>query len=772
MGPSSTQGPDLGLLLADLTPRLFEARSIQEVFDTIGSGFQSVGKRFCAWEVFRSFFRLRYDNWTLPHEAEYLRQLDTTPLIHMDSAPVPPFLFSDRRCFRLEGEEPLREVVEAFRDSKGRRLSREAVQAILDTGTPRMGAFAPIHVSNLPWGLAAYDWSPMDEKELGLLAIFTSQIGAAIAVVRSRDPGMVDPRESTAIAEENARLVQAGGHRFRQLGFLSRIGRITTRDPFEREKLLVESLREMEKTLGIEVALGGLASSFEEIVGGNPAHPEEVEVVVRETLSEVRRANGKVHREVGAPGSRAAVHTCGFPLSTPSGVHAVLALGRRLHPFRDDELETLETACTQIGLALENADRFEETRKSLHELELLMDVGRAITSTLELDDVLLTSSQAVARLVEASHAFILLLDESTQTLVGAAASDASFREAFHGLRIPLAEDTLAPRVVTGRVPIAVEDVASAPWVSRERTARFYERSLLAVPLLVRDETIGCIVVADRRGPRRWRSSEIERVNLIAHQVGIAVKHARLFEDLRSSYSELEKTQRELVTKERLAAVGELSAAIAHEVRNPLGVIFNSLGSLRRLLRPEGDAATLLEIVGEEAERLDNIVGDLLDFAKPNLLELHPEDVGALIRELIPIVRASHPAVEVETRIADGLPTILADGRLLRQVFLNLLENGAQSMQRGGLLEVEVEGEEAPDGAGVRVEISDRGAGIPEELRDKIFQPFFTTKAKGTGLGLALVTRIVQAHRGRLEFRDRSEAGTTFSLSLRSNPRMS
>ena len=113
-------------------------------------------------------------------------------------------------------------------------------------------------------------------------------------------------------------------------------------------------------------------------------------------------------------------------------------------------------------------------------------------------------------------------------------------------------------------------------------------------------------------------------------MAVAVANARLYEDLKRSYQELARTQEELVKRERLAALGELAAVVAHEVRNPLGAIFNSLRSLDRALKPEGDAAMLLGIVGEEADRLNRIVGDLLDFARPSEPALQPEPLGAVL----------------------------------------------------------------------------------------------------------------------------------------------
>ena len=188
----------------------------------------------------------------------------------------------------------------------------------------------------------------------------------------------------------------------------------------------------------------------------------------------------------------------------------------------------------------------------------------------------------------------------------------------------------------------------------------------------------------RAGPRRFSAAEVERAAAIANQLAVAAENARLYEDLRRSYAELARAQRQLIQQERLAALGELSAVVAHEVRNPLGVIFNSLGSLRRLLRPSGDARMLLDIVGEEADRLNRIVGDLLDFARPSTPQLRPEPLERVVDEAVAAALAQNPpGVEVRRETDDGLPPVPIDARLVRQAVLNVAVNAVQAMPRGG-----------------------------------------------------------------------------------------
>jgi signal transduction histidine kinase len=243
---------------------------------------------------------------------------------------------------------------------------------------------------------------------------------------------------------------------------------------------------------------------------------------------------------------------------------------------------------------------------------------------------------------------------------------------------------------------------------------------------------------------------------------VAVENARLYDDLRRSYAELARAQAQLVQRERLAALGEISAVVAHEVRNPLGVIFNSLGSLRRMLRPEGDAKMLIDIIGEEADRLNRIVGDLLDFARPSTPVLRPEALDRLLDEAVSAALAENPfGIAVEKQMEAGMPPVLLDARLMRQAVLNVAVNAAQAMPKGGTLTVRAR----IDGAFAHVELSDTGPGIPEEVRHRVFEPFFTTRASGTGLGLAVVRRIVEGHGGEVAVSSAPGRGAVVMLRL-------
>jgi signal transduction histidine kinase len=229
----------------------------------------------------------------------------------------------------------------------------------------------------------------------------------------------------------------------------------------------------------------------------------------------------------------------------------------------------------------------------------------------------------------------------------------------------------------------------------------------------------------------------------------------------------------LVKRERLAALGELAGVIAHEVRNPLGAIFNSLGALRKMVTVEGEAALLFEILEEESARLNRITVDLLDWVRPLQPMLQPlplpPQIDAALKAAERAAQLAQSKVSVELSIDPALPLVLLDEPLLHLALVNVLCNGMQAMPRGGRLAVDVRSAARSGQPWVEIAVTDSGPGISPEVKGRIFEPFFTTRASGTGLGLALVKRVVESHGGEIDVESRLGHGATFTLRLRPSP---
>jgi signal transduction histidine kinase len=234
------------------------------------------------------------------------------------------------------------------------------------------------------------------------------------------------------------------------------------------------------------------------------------------------------------------------------------------------------------------------------------------------------------------------------------------------------------------------------------------------------------------------------------------------EELRHSYAELKLVQDELVRKKQLAAVGELAAAIAHEVRNPLAVIVNAVAGLRRAELKDGDRATLLNIVEEESGRLNRLVTDLLRFARPVDVKRSPVSLIELANRTRSVVGDDY---EVDVKASDDpdIQTIWVDPNLFRLVLDNLVSNACQAMRGGGRVEITVSRTEHRGELAALVEIRDRGHGMDAQVVRRALDPFFTTRPSGTGLGLPIVQRIVEAHGGELRIDSAEGQGTTVTL---------
>ncbi len=256
-------------------------------------------------------------------------------------------------------------------------------------------------------------------------------------------------------------------------------------------------------------------------------------------------------------------------------------------------------------------------------------------------------------------------------------------------------------------------------------------------------------------------------DLSGHRVGATL----FFKDL-TRVEQLEERER---LRDRLAALGEMAAAIAHEVKNPLAGIEVMAGILRRQLASNTDAQSVLNDIINEAKMANAIVQDVLEFVRPIRLEVDRVAVGTVVHDAVAMaeshVRRGNTVVELE--VAPDLPPIQGDDHQLRQLFTNLLTNAFEALNGNGRVEIRATVTEEDHGTAadprptpmVVVEVTDNGPGVPREILEKVFSPFFTTKAQGSGLGLAIVRKIVDAHDGRIDLSTRPGGGACFRITL-------
>jgi signal transduction histidine kinase len=224
-------------------------------------------------------------------------------------------------------------------------------------------------------------------------------------------------------------------------------------------------------------------------------------------------------------------------------------------------------------------------------------------------------------------------------------------------------------------------------------------------------------------------------------------------------------QRRMQDSERLKAMGEASAQIAHEIRNPLAAIGGFARRIEKLIPPEHPARADLSVIIEEVARLELVLRDLLEFARPRRQEVAAIDLRQIVQVVAALARLASPAHDVLVWCREGerAPSALGDADQIKRALLNVALNGLQAMPDGGELKITVSHGLRKCGPTVEVRVQDRGCGIAPDLLPRIFEPFFTTRRGGTGLGLPLVKKTVEAHGGEIEIESDSQAGTSVTV---------
>jgi two-component system sensor histidine kinase HydH len=265
----------------------------------------------------------------------------------------------------------------------------------------------------------------------------------------------------------------------------------------------------------------------------------------------------------------------------------------------------------------------------------------------------------------------------------------------------------------------------------------------------------------------WRRDRATAVVIALAVLGVGVLGlAAIFYTQHRQLTQVAALEAEVARRQRLATLGDMAAAVSHEVRNPLNAISMGLQRLRAEFRPTAEPADydrVIELVGGEVRRLNTLVEEFLTLARPPVLNPAPLRLGDLIEEVAELIEpeARQMGVRVERRVPADLPPLVADHDRLTQVLLNLARNALEAMPDGGTLRLDAG--RAPHA--LTIAVVDSGPGIPPEVRERIFEPYYTTKAKGLGLGLPIARQIVEAHGGTIAAAPATGSGTRFVLTL-------
>ncbi|MSN26038.1 MAG: GAF domain-containing protein [Geobacter sp.] len=290
-------------------------------------------------------------------------------------------------------------------------------------------------------------------------------------------------------------------------------------------------------------------------------------------------------------------------------------------------------------------------------------------------------------------------------------------------------------------------------------------SFAAVPLTARDKTIGMIVVDNPESGRPITQDELYFLQLLANQAGMAIENSILYNKVEDANTNLREARERLLHGEKLAAIGEMAANLAHELKNPLITIGGFAGRLLKSLPEETREHHYADTIAAEVKRLDRMIADILGFSRKPTICFSKCDLTEVVQSSIACCTTAleDSGVTLTTSIADGPWLLHGDAYQLKQVFLNLILNACDAMSGGGQLSISIRKSSPKDNSAI-VEIKDTGKGIPKDVLPRIFSPFFTTKQHGTGLGLAIANRIAINHYGSIEA-ENCEDGASFKVRL-------
>lgn len=509
----------------------------------------------------------------------------------------------------------------------------------------------------------------------------------------------------------------------------------------------------------------------------------------------------------------------GVPLLRAGQPIGVLFLGRQtVSPFTDKQVELVSTFADQAVIAIENARLFDEVqartedlRESLQQQTATADVLKVISrSAFDLQSVLHTLVESAARLCEADHGTITRQEENGVFFRAEAYGFSNeFLDVVRKMPVTPSRGSAAGRALLEGKVVHIPDVsADSEYTFPTAVTELDEfRTTLGVPMLREGKPIG-VVTLTRTEARPFTDKQIELVTTFADQAAIAIENSRLFEqvqeqtkELSQSLDELRTAQDRLVQTEKLASLGQLTAGIAHEIKNPLNFVnnFSALSSelideLKEVLAPAALDEKTRESVGElthmlksnlekvvqHGKRADSIVKNMLQHSRQGSGEHRLADINAIVEESLNLAyhgaRAERPGFNITlTRDLDpeaGMIDLYPQE--ITRVFLNLISNGFYAAAKRKTdaddagFEPTLSATTRSLGQKVEVRIRDNGAGIPSEVREKLFNPFFTTKpaGEGTGLGLSISHDIVvKQHGGRIDIDTQPGAFTEFIITL-------
>jgi signal transduction histidine kinase len=447
-----------------------------------------------------------------------------------------------------------------------------------------------------------------------------------------------------------------------------------------------------------------------------------------------------------------------LPLADDSFLYGVLlGCSSSKETVGETERNALSILSRELGGILRTSDLLLSSKKRIAELATLSDLGRILTSTMEPHAILENIALITAKALNAWFATIKL-DLAFLKFNGQRFTSGIIESTIEGHVLDLENEALR----LGQ-PVSRTDYSLAPQSDTDSI------SLFSVPIVAKDRILGTITLCLKREQKDVGDAQEDRylLNTIANYISGGLESALLNIKLRDALRELGDAQRRLIEHEKLRSLGEMTANIAHEIKNPLVVIGGFTKRLAKKAHLDESEARYIDIIAKEVARLESILTEVLSYVKemPLLFELC--DINDLLDEILYLLTSEKGWEDITiTRAYDrNLPPTLCDVQQIKQVFINILMNSFEAMQGKGSVTIRTEGTTFQGQPFTRISVKDTGGGVEPSFLDNIFNPFFTTKERGSGLGLAISNKIVTHHGGDIEVENKPGEGVTFVVYL-------
>lgn len=401
------------------------------------------------------------------------------------------------------------------------------------------------------------------------------------------------------------------------------------------------------------------------------------------------------------------------------------------------------------------------------ELSALLKSSALINSSLQTTDVLNFAMKAAEEFMEAEASSVFELDsEKGEIFVRLARGE---KGGFIQARRLKPGEGIAGWVIQNGEPVIVEDVQKEGRFSDrfDKETGFRTRSLICVPLTIREKTVGAIQVINKKNGASFTEEDTELLTALGQQIAVALDNAKLYQRLEENFKltekELKFTQLKLIRSERSAAIANLVQGVAHEVRNPIMSIGGFAARMKDGLEKDHKFRKYLEIILKETSRLEKLVEDVKELSEMQTVYLQPADMSNLLLKVIsdysPIM--SRQSIHLEEDIEEGLPAITLDRAQISRALKNIIQNSIEAMPMGGIIKLKARAVDSH----IRIEVEDFGIGINEDELDSILDPFVTSKTTGAGLGLTMVYQILMNHQAEINIKSSGGRGTIVTLDL-------